>query len=492
MNESDWKSFLTDYNRELLSYEELVEDLPAEVLRSKWMGYPGASEADMTNLEQRLGTRLPPSYRAFLKVSNGWRSPSIFIHDLLPVSGIGWFQERNQDWIDAYADPDSSFPPIPDADYLAYGEQQSASNFRAEYLQTALQVSERCDGAVLLLNPKIFGPTGEWEVWFFANWYLGAVRYQSFADWLSAEREASRNTFTVLPDAEIKKRLGAAKPGSTKKAQAAVRSGLIKLALPPLENFAASGDDAAAASLAELYAFQGEWEKVIPNAGRLIANPYAVYAGNVFDDMISLLGCAGRCSGKWDRVIATVENALKVSQRRVYNEFNEYHRERELKIFQNLIAYAQRRGEPPHELLAIFGVSQLMDEKFPEEREAWYKDAVANVDKNRPDLKKNPQAKPEYFFFLAKGVVEDEALRIYEAHGSTFLMRWQAAEYMAGLYVRRGNPDKAWAAIENNLSDWGPVDHAQVAPVVLLIDQYLRTLMTPERCQLVLSTTRGL
>ena len=132
-----------------------------------------------------------------------------------------------------------------------------------------------------------------------------------------------------------------------------------------------------------------------------------------------------------------------------------------------------------------------MADMTQEERKAWYENAVKNVDTLRPDLKKNPQSKPEHFFALAKGTLEDEALRLYEAHGASFLMAWDAAEYVARLYVRRGNPNAAWAAIESNFKKWWPVDHAQVTPIVLLTDQHLNTLMTPERCQLVLSTPRG-
>src|SRR5262249_26228321 len=155
------------------------------------------------------------------------------------------------------------------------------------------------------------------------------------------------------------------------------------------------------------------------------------------------------------------------------------------------IQYAQRQGKPPHELLAIFGVRGCMDEMSEEERKTWYENAVGNVDALRPDLKKNPAAKAEHFFSLAKGTLEDEALRLYEAHGKTFLMAWQAAEYVGPIYVRRGEPEKAWAAIEANLKHWWPVSHAQVAPLLLLTNEYLETLMTPERCQLVLSTPRG-
>jgi hypothetical protein len=97
----------------------------------------------------------------------------------------------------------------------------------------------------------------------------------------------------------------------------------------------------------------------------------------------------------------------------------------------------------------------------------------------------------EYCFSLAQGVLEDEALKLYEAHGKTFGMAWQAAEYVAPIYVRRGNLAAAWTAIGPNLKHWWPVDHAQVTPLMLLTNEHLETILTPERCRLVLSTPRG-
>jgi hypothetical protein len=492
MIESEWKSFLTEYNRELLSYEEVVERLPRELIKAGWLGYSGAAEAEVAAAEKRLAATLPPSYRAFLKVSNGWRFPSVSIFDLLPSSKIVWFRERNQDWIDAYVGPSEDLPFVSDKEYFVYGDKQDSCKFRTGYLQTALQVSDEGDSAVLLLNPKIVTPEGEWETWFFANWLPGAVRYRSFGEWLVAERRICRNQLKPLPAAKVRKYVTSKKPVSVKKAQAAARCGQTEVALGSLESFSAKGDDSAAASLAELYAFLGQWEKVIPNAGRLIANPGAVYAGNVFDDMVKLLGRAGHCSSKWSRVIEVVTAAMKANDSRDYgNKYREPMRKRNDEIFRNLIEYANRQGKPPHELLAIFGVRDCMAAMSPQEREEWYWNAVKNVDSLRPDLRKNPQAKAEHFFSLAEGILEDEALRLYEAHGATFVMAWQAAEYVAGIYVRRGNANAAWAAIKSNLSKWWPVGNAQVAPVVLLIDEHLNTLMTPERCQLVLSTPRG-
>jgi hypothetical protein len=502
MNATKWKTFLTEYNRELLSYEEVVEALPRELIKAGWLGYPSASEAVVAATEKRLATHLPSSYRAFLKVSNGWKFPSVSIFDLLSAEKVTWFCEQNQDWIDAYVESSSEMPPISDKEYFVYGNKQDCVKFRTEYLQTALQISGVGDSSVLLLNPKVVTSEGEWETWFFANWLPGAVRYRSFAEWMADERRTCSKQLTPLPKAKVKKYVTAKKPVSVKKAQAAARSGQTDLALESLEAFAAKGDDSAAASLAEIYAFLGQWDNVISNAGRLIANPGAVYADNVFCDMVRLLGRAGHRTNNWEYVIRETETALKANVTRsaelsrgqkdkIGREIIKNSEQRYEKIFRNLIQYAKRKGKPPHELLAIFGVRGINDDMSEQQRRTNYDNAVKNVDSIRPDLKKNPNAKPEYFFALAQGTLEDEAVRLYEAHGKNFSMAWQAAEYVAPIYVRRGKPTVAWAAIEANVKNWWPVDHAQVTPVVLVTDEQLNTLMTPERCQLVLSTPRG-
>jgi cell wall assembly regulator SMI1 len=46
--------------------------LPDEVKASLWLGRPPASDSQISQAEERLGIALPPSYRTFLRVSNGW------------------------------------------------------------------------------------------------------------------------------------------------------------------------------------------------------------------------------------------------------------------------------------------------------------------------------------------------------------------------------------------------------------------------------------
>jgi len=75
----DWQRFLMDWSRILLQDDNVTKYLSPEVIASGWLGYPGATEGQIAQAEGRLGAILPPSYRAFLKVTNGWRQTGPFI-----------------------------------------------------------------------------------------------------------------------------------------------------------------------------------------------------------------------------------------------------------------------------------------------------------------------------------------------------------------------------------------------------------------------------
>ena len=53
------------------------------------------------------------------------------------------------------------------------------------------------------------------------------------------------------------------------------------------------GDAAASASAAEILAFQGRWKEAVACAAKaLLAEPHAVYAGNVADELKLLVAVA--------------------------------------------------------------------------------------------------------------------------------------------------------------------------------------------------------
>ena len=70
MAELDWATFLRTWSGQLLD-SPLAEGLSADVRASAWLGFPPATDDELADAERRLKIPLPPSYRAFLKVSNG-------------------------------------------------------------------------------------------------------------------------------------------------------------------------------------------------------------------------------------------------------------------------------------------------------------------------------------------------------------------------------------------------------------------------------------
>lgn len=190
MAQFDWENLLTRWSRDLLACPEVAQTLPPEVLKSGWLGYAPATEDQVRRTEARLGATLPPSYREFVKVSNGWRTTGFFIERLFSTEEIDWFRNRHQELIDAAlrgAQLQGKPLPVPDEQYFVYGDEQEPHKMRWEYLQTTVQVSELWDTNVYLLNPRVVTPEGEWEAWFLAHWLLGATRYRSFWELMEGE-----------------------------------------------------------------------------------------------------------------------------------------------------------------------------------------------------------------------------------------------------------------------------------------------------------------
>ncbi|MET8008267.1 SMI1/KNR4 family protein [Nonomuraea glycinis] len=119
-----------------------------------WLGATGASEAELAHHEERLGMRLPPSYREFLQVSNGWDEESRSCLRLLPVAEVGWTRDVDPELGEIWGDP----------------------------VGDTLYISEYIEGQVCLLNPRVVEPDGEWQAFDLASWHPGVIEYRSFWD----------------------------------------------------------------------------------------------------------------------------------------------------------------------------------------------------------------------------------------------------------------------------------------------------------------------
>lgn len=191
----DWSGFLSQWNAELISSPRLREELRnvsngdlERAVENGWLGYPGATEAELMAAEHRLGMQLPPSYRSFLATSNGWLLPGYCIPKLWSTHEIEWLPTRHRESIDSWLEgehlgTESTIAAIPDSEYFVYGEAQDTVTMRSGYLPTALDISavEIAGTAMYLLNPQVI-VGGEWEAWLWAHWLAGAYRYRSFEE----------------------------------------------------------------------------------------------------------------------------------------------------------------------------------------------------------------------------------------------------------------------------------------------------------------------
>jgi hypothetical protein len=152
---------------ERLTIGQLLERWRTELIgagvveRDAWDHYRPAASDDLDSAERRLGRSLPPTYREFLSVSDGWPAGSGIVTGLRSASSVGWFRDIESEWYQIWRD-------------IAVAEDPNELGFDVELMGRALVVSEPAERA-LLLDPDDFDAgTGEWACYTFSNWAPGA------------------------------------------------------------------------------------------------------------------------------------------------------------------------------------------------------------------------------------------------------------------------------------------------------------------------------
>ncbi len=184
MIDHQWPDLLHSWSRHILATSDYRDYLPEEVIdeQNLWIGYPGASEEQIAQAEARLKTRLPESYREFLKVSNGWPTGGPYVARILPVEEIEWVSARKRNWLEGWKlgvrlgsgrDDPSVF--------------REMLGFDIGLLESGLEISNE-DVGIYLLIPGLKSADGEWEAWCFEG-ETGAMRYSSFWDLMQDESD---------------------------------------------------------------------------------------------------------------------------------------------------------------------------------------------------------------------------------------------------------------------------------------------------------------
>ena len=183
-----WPELLAEISELITSDESFVEGNNSQLITDaqrqiKWLGKPGATEAELALLEERLQQKLPPSYRSFLAASNGFGPIDYFIYDLYSTAEVDWLAIKDSFVVELWEKDTmpTDDPELEDERYLLYDGSQIAGILRPGHMRQCLMISNWGDAGFLALNPAI-QHEGEWEAWHFANWNPGTVRYRSFAE----------------------------------------------------------------------------------------------------------------------------------------------------------------------------------------------------------------------------------------------------------------------------------------------------------------------
>ncbi|MEE1810128.1 SMI1/KNR4 family protein [Streptomyces sp. BE133] len=155
----DWRLFLLKWSGEWadsLPDGETRDEDDEVARRARWLGFPPASEERIAAMEERLGRRMPPSYRKFLKVSDGWRHAGGFVWLLAGTKEACWHNDESglADIFEEYLDEDAGPEERREADIWRRG----------------LQLDVESDITHVLMDPEDVDEDGEWAVYTWASW----------------------------------------------------------------------------------------------------------------------------------------------------------------------------------------------------------------------------------------------------------------------------------------------------------------------------------
>ncbi|MCQ8773069.1 SMI1/KNR4 family protein [Streptomyces telluris] len=168
-----WRLFLQQWSEEWADACD-PDDFPDETaLRDRWLGFAPATAARIAAAEERLGCHFPPSYRAFLEVSDGWREAGGFVELLAGTADARWYEDE------------SGFGEFYREELT--GDAAPEEVLRAGMWSRALQLDVESDSTYVLMDPLDVSEDGEWAVYRHSVWAAAPPeRYASFRAFMEA------------------------------------------------------------------------------------------------------------------------------------------------------------------------------------------------------------------------------------------------------------------------------------------------------------------
>lgn len=231
----NWRELLGRWQEEWVPREDEDEDGGQDVVLP---GRAGADEAAIAAAEERLGRRLPPSYREFLAVSDGWHvDQTAGVYQLGGAADVDWFR-------DPYA-----MTPLYEENLGDHPRKEDV--LLAGMWQRALRLETDSDMSHALLDPGDSDQDGEWALYVYKGW-SGELpdRYPSFRAYMEAMYRGFHAARAGRPD--FVNATTRAQDAHVKEARLLALRGRYEEALPLLEEALSFGRPRSAVLLNQL------------------------------------------------------------------------------------------------------------------------------------------------------------------------------------------------------------------------------------------------
>lgn len=169
----EWRAFLERWSAEWWAVSDAGERERVLPEGGGWLGFAPAPEEAVLALEERVGQPLPPSYRSFLAVTDGWRQAGHFVYRLAGARELGPSEDAPF-MVDLFTD---LLPERPSPEDL-----HTIGMWGRSY-----GLALDSDAVHVLFDPGEVGEDGEWPVYTWASWRAAEPRrYASFRHFMRA------------------------------------------------------------------------------------------------------------------------------------------------------------------------------------------------------------------------------------------------------------------------------------------------------------------
>ncbi|MET7771143.1 SMI1/KNR4 family protein [Nocardia sp. NPDC005366] len=399
-------------------------------MRQRWLGYAPAAEVDVEVVEERLGLRLPPSYRGFLLTTDGWRHAGEFVWKMRDTTNLGWLRDLEPAW-ESWADL------ITEAPVGAPGNPFSRG----------LLISLHADVGVLFLDPADRDENGEWAAYSVFSWAEFPRRYPSF----TALMESLYQDFHRLRQP----------PGKTRdswdlaveQARGEALSGDIDRAVVALEKAQDFGQPRATVLQVQLQMFLAtsspyETSRLLSRLLPPAPVPDGFFAGSLFtEEFLPCVFLQHAHKEPW------YGSALETAQ------------------------YMADRAHAGHRV--ALEIAQQHTNKGAAQYSALEVAQILETAQNDPG------------FEIGRAIDEHRARVQQPGYRLTYGNQAFDTAVRNALAEHHSDPAALWHALETAMTHWQPRTPDHIAPVALLADPVLAYSLTPERGRALLSKPRS-